>query len=85
MCIRDRYYNSLNGGTRTVTYEGIFPRATGLRQYSFPQGLLNDMSGILMLYAPPGVGYLKEDKQNLNLTQNKVTKTLSWAFNKGTS
>ena len=79
------YYNSLNGGTRTVTYEGVFPRATGLKQYSFPQGLLNDMSGILMLYAPPGIGYLKEDKQNLNLTENKVTKTLSWAFNKGSN
>ena len=77
------YYNSLNGGTRTVTYEGIFPRPTGLRQYSFPQALLNDMSGILMLYAPPGQSYLKQDKQNINLTQNKVTKTLSWAYNKG--
>ena len=43
------------------------------------------MSGILMLYAPPGIGYLKEDKQNLNLTENKVTKTLSWAFNKGSN
>lgn len=79
------YYNSLNGGTRTVTYEGIFPRVTGLRQYTFPQALLNDMSGILMLYAPPGIGYIKEDKQILNLTENRVTKTLSWAFNKGTS
>ena len=79
------YYNSLNGGTRTVTYEGVFPRVTGLRQYTFPQALLNDMSGILMLYAPPGIGYIKENKQNLNLTQNKVTQTLSWAFNKGTS
>lgn len=75
------YYNSLRPGSLTVTYEGVFPRRQGLKQYSFPQGLLNDLNDFLFLYRPPGTSYLTEDKETLNIHENKVTRVLTWSYN----
>ena len=75
------YYNSLRPGSLTVTYEGVFPRRQGLKQYSFPQGLLNDLNNFLFLYRPPGTSYLTEDKETLNVHENKVTRVLTWSYN----
>ena len=75
------YYNSLRPGNLTVTYEGIFPKPDKLKQYGFPQGILNDLNQFLFAYQPPGTSYLTEDKESLNLHENKITRVLTWTYN----
>tara|TARA_B100001778_G_scaffold18865_1_gene14163 strand:- start:23104 stop:24828 length:1725 start_codon:yes stop_codon:yes gene_type:complete len=74
------YYNSLEPGSITVTYEGTFPRPGGLKKYSFPQGILNDLNQFLLQYQPP-YSYLTENKESLSLKENKITRVMTWTHN----
>jgi len=74
------YYNSLEPGSITVTYEGIFPRPKELKKYSFPQGILNDLNQFLFQYQPPH-SYLTENKESLSLKENKITRVMTWTHN----
>lgn len=78
------YYNSSGIGNRTVSYEAIFPRPTGLKQYSFPQALINGIDNMLLTYKPeaPLTGQLREDTQQIILTENKIVCTKSWDYTK---
>lgn len=78
------YYNSSGIGNRTVNYEAIFPRPTGLTKYSFPQGLINGIDDMLLKYQPlpPLTGQLKEDTQQIIVTENKIVCVKSWDYTK---
>ena len=69
-------------GTRSITYEAFFPRYTGLKDYKFPQETINKIDTYLHLYAPGGdyTGFITADTQDLNLTENKLTKTITWEY-----
>ena len=69
-------------GTRSVTFEAFFPKPTGMSQYKFPQEEIDKIDKYMSLYAPTNkfTGYVVEDSQNLDLTSNKVTKTISWEY-----
>ena len=69
-------------GQRTITYEAFFPRPTGLKKYRFPLEIIDKVDSYLKLYAPssPFNGFIVEDSQNLDLTENKLTKTIVWEY-----
>jgi hypothetical protein len=69
-------------GTRSITYEAFFPRGTGLPKFKFPQEIINKIDTYLHLYAPadPYTGFITIDTQDLNLTENKLTKTITWEY-----
>lgn len=69
-------------GTRSITYEAFFPRNTGLKDFKFPQETIDKIDTYLHLYAPGGdySGFITEDTQELNLTENKLTKTITWEY-----
>lgn len=69
-------------GTRTITYEGFFPPITGLKNYEFPIEIVNKIDDYLYRYAPGGryTGFVKDDNQELNLTDNKVMKSITWEY-----
>jgi hypothetical protein len=78
------YYGSSGIGNRTVSYEAVFPRETGLKGYSFPQGIINAIDNTLLSYQPlpPFTGNLQEDSQQIFLTENKIVCTKSWNYTK---
>jgi hypothetical protein len=80
-------------GVKTVSYEGIFPRdsginpadqehyPSGLKKYSFKQKTIEDINNKIESYKPTeGNVSIVEDKQDLNLTSNKVTRTITWHY-----
>jgi|GEM_PF-4942215 len=68
-------------GTRTVTFEAFFAKPTGLGGYKFPIEEINKIDTYLRLYAPSNYGsYITEDSQDLDLTDNKLTKTITWEY-----
>lgn len=69
-------------GSRTVTFEAFFPRETHLPNYKFPIEEINKIDTYLKLYAPPSTyaSFIKEDSQDLSLTDNKLTKTITWEY-----
>ena len=69
-------------GTRSVTFEAFFPKPTGMHQYKFPQEEIDKIDKYMLLYEPTNkfTGYVVEDSQNLDLTSNKLTKTISWEY-----
>lgn len=69
-------------GQRSVTFEAFFPKPTGMSQYKFPQEEIDKIDQYMNLYKPAGRfnGYIVEDSQDLNLTSNKLTKTISWEY-----
>ena len=69
-------------GTRSITYEAFFPPNTGLANYKFPIEEVNKIDNYLHLYAPGGdyTGFITQDTQELNLTENKLTKTITWEY-----
>jgi len=69
-------------GSRTITYEAFFPRGTGMPKFKFPQEQINKIDTYLHLYAPsdPYTGFITVDMQDLNLTENKLTKTITWEY-----
>lgn len=72
-------------GTKTITYEGFFPRETTLKRYSFKQSILNAIDNYVMGFAPSSTDYnvsIVEDNQELNLTSNKVSRIITWNYSK---
>mgnify|MGYP001156928458 CR=1 FL=1 len=69
-------------GTRTITYEAFFSKPTGLGQYKFPQEIIDKIDNYLYRYEPGGkyTGYVKSDTQELNLTDNKIVKSITWDY-----
>jgi len=68
-------------GVKTVTYEGVFPRETTLKKYSFRQSIINQIDNELNSYVPTADNVsVAENTQNLNLTTNKVTRTITWNY-----
>jgi len=69
-------------GSRTITYEAFFPRGTGLPKFKFPQETIDKIDTYLHLYAPsdPYTGFITADTQDLNLTENKLTKIITWEY-----
>jgi len=69
-------------GTRSITFEAFFPKPTGMHQYKFPQEEIDKIDTYMQLYKPSNrfTGYVVEDSQNLDLTSNKLTKTISWEY-----
>lgn len=69
-------------GTRSVTFEAFFPKPTGMHQYKFPQEEINKIDTYMHLYKPGDrfTGYITEDNQTLDLTSNKLTKTITWEY-----
>ncbi len=69
-------------GTRSITFEAFFPKPTGMHQYKFPQEEIDKIDKYMNLYKPTNkfTGYIVEDSQNLDLTSNKLTKTISWEY-----
>lgn len=78
------YYGSVGIGSRTVSYEAVFPRESGLKGYSFPQRILNAVDTMLLQFKPlpPFTGYLREDTQQIVLTENKLVCVKSWDYTK---
>jgi hypothetical protein len=78
------YYNSPNAGTRTVSYEGVFPRQTGLKKYYFPREIIRQLDNALMLYQPqlPYTGFITENTENLNITTNTISRSITWEYTK---
>jgi len=68
-------------GITSVTYEGVFPKETSLKKYSFRQSIIDKINTIVKNYAPTADNIsIAEDKQDLNLTSNKVTRTITWHY-----
>lgn len=69
-------------GTRSITFEAFFPKPTGMHKYKFPQEEIDKIDEYMNLYKPTNkfTGYIVEDSQNLDLTSNKLTKTISWEY-----
>lgn len=69
-------------GTKTVSYEGVFPRPTGLPKYNFPKDVRDRVNTFISGLAPtsPSIGFIKEDTENLNLTENRLSRTVTWEF-----
>lgn len=70
-------------GTSTITYEGIFPKTTELKKYSFKQSIIEEIDDLVYSYGPDALSNnvsIVEDKQDLNLTSNKVTRTITWNY-----
>jgi hypothetical protein len=69
-------------GTRSITFEAFFPKPTGMHKYKFPQEEIDKIDTYMQLYKPTNrfTGYIIEDSQNLDLTANKLTKTISWEY-----
>ena len=83
------YNNSPNVGTLSVSYEGRFPRPTGLGQYDFPQAITNAVESVLNGYNPntitqgggqPYFSYLTEDSQQINLHENRLSCKKTWEY-----
>ena len=53
-----------------------------MHQYKFPQEEIDKIDTYMQLYKPSNrfTGYVVEDSQNLDLTSNKLTKTISWEY-----
>ena len=78
------YYNSPTAGTRTVSYEGTFPRLTGLKKYYFPREIIRQLDNTLMLYQPqlPYTGFITQNTENLNITTNTISRSITWEYTK---
>lgn len=74
-------------GSSTVTYEGYFSssRSPSLKKYSFKQSTLDAIDTLVYGYGPDTSSNnvtIVEDKQDLNLTSSKVTRTITWNYTK---
>lgn len=68
-------------GVKTVSYEGIFGRETTLKKYSFRQSIIDAIDDLVLGYAPDADNVsIEEDRQDLSLTSNKVTRTITWHY-----
>jgi hypothetical protein len=69
-------------GSRSITFEAFFPRPTGMANYKFPQEDIDKIDTYMLLYKPSNrfTGYKTEDSQTLDLTSNKLTKTITWEY-----
>jgi hypothetical protein len=70
-------------GVKSITYEGIFPRDTTLKKYSFKQSIMDEIDTYVMGYAPNSSIYnvsIVEDKTDLTLTSNKVIRSITWNY-----
>lgn len=76
------YYNSSGLGSISVSYEGIFPQPTGLKKYSFPQAIVNAVDNFVKSYQPlpPYTGYMKQNNQTINITENKIIRNIVWEY-----
>lgn len=68
-------------GVKTVSYEAVFPRPTGLKGYSFPRTIRNDINRFVSGLKPQQEpSFIKEDSETLNLTENRLSRTISWEY-----
>jgi len=70
-------------GVKSITYEGIFPRETTLKKYSFKQSIMDDIDIYVKGFAPDSSKYnvsISEDKTDLTLTSNKVIRSITWNY-----
>lgn len=74
--------NASGVGVKTVSYEGVFPRPTGLKAYNFPKNIRDKVNNYIYGFMPssPLTGFLKEDTETLNLTENRLSRTVSWEY-----
>lgn len=74
--------NALGIGVKTVSYEGVFPRPTGLKGYNFPKTIRDKVNAYISGLMPqsPLTGFIKEDTETLNLTENRLSRTVSWEY-----
>lgn len=79
--VRDAKFAS-GVGSRTISYEAFFPKYTGLANYKFPQEIINKIDTYLNLYSPKGdyKGFVKDDTQELDLTENRLTMSITWEY-----
>jgi len=74
-------------GSSTVTYEGYFSssRSSALKKYSFKQSTIDAVNTLVYGYGPDTSTNnvtIVEDKQDLNLTNSKITRTITWNYTK---
>lgn len=76
--------NAVGIGVRTVTYEGVFPRPIGLKKYDFPLSIRRKVNNYISGLMPksPETGFLKEDTETLNLTENRLSRTVTWEYSR---
>lgn len=67
-------------GVKTVSYEGVFPGATGLKKYSFPHNIRQEINTFISGLKPTDKSIVKEDTETLNLTENRLSRTVSWEY-----
>lgn len=69
-------------GNRTISYEAFFPKYTGLKNYKFPQEIIDKIDSYLHLYEPKGKysGFIKNNTQELDLTENRLSKSITWEY-----
>lgn len=68
-------------GVRTVAYEGVFPRATGLKGYQFSPTTRDEINLFVSGLKPSNSNsIIKEDSETLNLTENRLSRTISWEY-----
>lgn len=77
------YYGSTTIGSRTVNYEGYFPRETGsMKKYQFPKQIIHDIDHTLKLYQPmpPYTGFITQDTQDFDMSNNKISRVITWEY-----
>lgn len=75
------YYNSSGLGEISITYNGVFPKLSGLKPYVFPIKIIRDIDDYLNGYAPDAANsYLTENKQNFNIIDSTISKTKIWKY-----
>lgn len=70
-------------GVKSITYEGLFARDTTLKKYSFKQSIMEEIDDYVYGFAPDQNTYnvsVVEDKTDLTLTSNKVTRSIVWNY-----
>ena len=67
-------------GVKTVSYEGVFPRPTGLKKYAFPFVIKQAVDRFVSGEKPADKAVIKEDTETLNLTENRLSRTISWEY-----
>jgi hypothetical protein len=67
-------------GVKTISYEGVFPGATGLKKYSFPNNIRQEINKFISGLKPPNPSIIKEDTETLNLIENRIARTVSWEY-----
>lgn len=77
------YYGSTTVGSRTISYEGYFPRESGsMKKYQFPRQIIQDIEYVLKLYqpSPPYTGHITSDTQDFNMSQNRISRSITWEY-----